>query len=106
MVDLQRAAALPSSTAAAAAGAGSQELMTLVGATARPFGLISSFQSQRYDANDTYRVVFQNAPFEQLMEWLITLDREHGVRANTVLNLARASSSPGLVSGQLVLSQS
>lgn len=106
MVDLQRAAALPSSGAAAAAGAGSQELMALVDATARPLGLNSSFQSQRYDADGTFRVAFQNAPFAQLIDWLIALDREHGVRADTVLNLVHATRGPGLVSGQLVLSGS
>lgn len=103
MIDLKRAATLPSTAAPIAVG--SQDWYALVDATARPLGLAPAFTNSRGDANDTFRIVIQNAPFAQFVEWLITLDRDHGVRAGSV-NLQPAARGTGMVSGQIVLSRS
>jgi len=103
VVDLQRAADLPSTSSAGAAGGGAEELARLVEQTARPSGLAASFTTQRPEADNVmYRVAFQNASFAQFVDWLMALDREHGVRAN-VVSFQPATRGPGLVSGQVVL---
>lgn len=103
MIDLKRAANLPSTAAPIAVD--TQDWYALVDATARPLGLAAAFTNARGDANDTFRIVIQNAPFAQFVEWLIRLDREHGVKAGSV-NLQPASAGSGMVSGQIVLSRS
>ena len=104
MIDLKRAATLPSTAAPIVVGA--QDWYSLVDATARPLGLASAFTNQRGDANDdSFRIVVQNAPFPQFVDWLIMLDRDHGVRAGSV-NLQPSTRGPGMVSGQIVLSRS
>ena len=105
MVDLKRAANLPSTGAANAAGGGAQEFNMLVEQTARPLGLVSSFTRQAPDAADTaFRVTFQNASYAMFIDWLIALDREHGVRAG-VVSFQQGNRGPGFVSGQVVLSR-
>ena len=109
VVDLRRAASLSSTAATGAFGASEQEYYALVDATARPLGLASSISGTRLDpATGTMRVTIQNAPFSQLVEWLMGLEREYGIRAGETgeVRLAPSNAGPGLVSGQIVLNRS
>jgi type II secretory pathway component PulM len=103
MVDLRRAAGLKSATADPGSAANSQNLAVLVDATARPLGLAESLPLSRQEGNDM-RVTVREAQFTLIIDWLIGLEREHGVRAR-VVNLQRTA-RPGLVSGQILLSRS
>jgi type II secretory pathway component PulM len=104
LVDLQRASSLPSTSAASSAGAGAEDLARLAEQTAQAIGLASAFTTRRPEPdNAMFRVAFQNASFAQFIDWLVTLDREHGVRAN-VVSFQPGTRGPGLVSGQVVLS--
>jgi len=104
MVDLKRAASLPSSGTAAIAGRGAEDLSLIVEQTARPMGLSSSFTTARTDlGNASYHVTFQNASFALLVDWLIAIEREYGVTASTV-RFQPGTRGPGLVNGQVVLS--
>ena len=107
MVDLKRAAGLASTAGAGAdaAGSGPQDLQRLADQAARPIGLSSSFTNQRPDANDVdFRITIQNASFALFIDWLIALDREHGVQAR-VVRLQPGTRGPGFVSGEVVLSR-
>jgi type II secretory pathway component PulM len=104
MVDLKRAASLPSTNVASAAGSSAQDLAALVDQTARPIGLAPAFTTQRPEVdNVNYRIAFQNASFALFVDWLVALDREHGVTASFV-SFQPGTRGPGLVSGQVVLS--
>jgi type II secretory pathway component PulM len=104
MVDLKRAASLPSS-ASAVAGGGADELPLIVEQTARPLGIASSFTTARSEAgNASYRVSFQNTSYALLIDWLVTLDRDYGVRAGEV-RLQPGTHGPGFVNGAVMLSR-
>jgi general secretion pathway protein M len=76
-----------------------QTLMVLITNTAADQGL--SFPRTRQDGPDAMNVTFQNAPFDSLLAWLVSLETSHGV----VVETASVSSArdPGLVSGQIFL---
>jgi type II secretory pathway component PulM len=104
VVDLRRAANL--SARADASGVGASAQLSLVDDTARPIGLAAAIQNTRFDdSTNTIRVTLQNASFTLIVDWLIGLDRQHGVRAG-VVNLQPSNAGPGLVSGLVVLSRS
>lgn len=101
IVDLRRAAALdPSGSPLPAAGG--QTLLVLIDESARPFGLESTLTRRNCDSADRCSVLFQNAPFDALLAWLVELEQGHGVAADAGARFA-ATAQPGLVSGQLVL---
>lgn len=105
MVDFKRATGLPSTTSRSAAG-GAADLNQLVDQTARPMGLATAFTRTAFEADGSvFRVTFQNASFALLVDWLVALDREHGVQAGTV-QLTPGSHGPGFVSGWVVLGRS
>ena len=106
MVDLRRAATLPSSSSAGPASGGAADWYGLVNETAQPLGLTPAFKQQRLEAaNNTFHITVENASFALLVEWLVLIDREHGVRAG-VVQLSPASAGPGLVRGRLTLNRS
>jgi len=106
LVDLRRAAGLSSTTVSGAPEDDAQWLFSLVDATARPMGLASAVvNTTPVSGSDSVRVAIENASFTLLVDWLIGLDREHGVRVGDV-NLYPASGQPGLVRGQIVLTPS
>jgi type II secretory pathway component PulM len=106
MVDLRRAATLPSTAVPSTATGGDSDWYALVGETAGPMGLASAFTQQRLEpATNSFRITFQNVSFAMLVEWLVLIDRDHGVQV-ALVQLSPAPAGPGLVRGQLVLSRS
>jgi type II secretory pathway component PulM len=83
----------------ASRSADGQTLMVLITNTAADQGL--SFPRTRQDGPDAMNVTFQNASFDSLLKWLVSLETNHGV----VVDTASVSSGrdPGLVSGQIFL---
>jgi len=101
LVDLQRAEALPSPGNAIARGGDSSSLVVLVDRTAQTMGLAGSFTRTRPDGPDAISVSFTNAPFDNIVNWLITLEQSDSISVESAsFNGAR---SRGLVSGQLLL---
>jgi general secretion pathway protein M len=100
LTELVRSEALGEETSSAPADA-STSLVVIVDSTAQEGGLDGTLRNARPDGANGINVSFQNAPFDQLEEWLFTLETEHGVAVeNASINDARQQ---GLVSGQLFL---
>jgi type II secretory pathway component PulM len=99
--DLLRAEALQSAPSSGAAPASTGELLVLVDSTARSLGLGSTFTRTRPDGADAISVSFQNAEFDTLASWMVTLESSYGVSVESAsFNGARDA---GLVSGQIFL---
>jgi type II secretory pathway component PulM len=82
-------------------GGDSQSMVVLVDRTAQAMGLAGSFTRTRPDGADAISVSFTNAPFDNIVTWLISLEQSNGVLVETAsFNGAREQ---GLVSGQLFL---
>jgi general secretion pathway protein M len=104
LVDLGRVAGSGVSGAAKPAkGRGNdQTLSVLVDSTAREHGL--SLPRIRPEGTDGVNITFQNASFDALLGWLISLDSEHSVAVESAsFSSAREQ---GLVNGQLLLRRS
>jgi general secretion pathway protein M len=98
LVDLARVAGSSSATGAAPTGT-QQTLVVLVDTTAREHGL--TFPRMRPDGPDGIAVTFSNAPFDELLEWLVSLQGTHAVAVESAsFTTARER---GLVNGQLFL---
>ncbi len=81
---------------------GGQTLSVLVDSTAREHGL--SLPRIRPEGPDGVNITFQNASFDALLGWLISLDGEHSVAVESAsFSSAREQ---GLVNGQLLLRRS
>jgi len=78
---------------------GQQTLYVLVDSTAKEHGL--QLPRTRQDGPDGVNVTLQNAPYDALMDWLITLETEHSVRVESA-SIAGAREQ-GLVNGQVFL---
>jgi type II secretory pathway component PulM len=103
LVDVQRAAALAPAGGTQRPTAGNQSLVVLVDGTSQSHGLAGALTRTRPDGADRINVTFQNASFDSLLNWLVTLQSTHGVRVESAtVNGTRA---PGLVNGQLLLSR-
>ncbi|HEY5565653.1 MAG TPA: type II secretion system protein GspM [Gammaproteobacteria bacterium] len=105
LVDLRRAAALQAvPTGNRPAGASAESLVVLVDSTAQVLGLAGAFTRTRPDGADAISVSFQNAAFDALLEWFVTLEQSHGVSVESAsFNGAR---DQGRVSGQVFLRRS
>lgn len=104
IVELRRAAGLDSAASAAAVGANTS-LTVVINLTAQPLGLESAIErSSPVGGGDAIRVSLRNAPFDTLINWLDTLDRQYGVAVATA-DIARANQT-GTVNGQIVLERS
>jgi general secretion pathway protein M len=81
---------------------GAPTLYVLVSNTAQQHGL--TLPRTRPDGNDGINVSFQNASFDALLGWLVSLETEHAVAVESAsFSTAR---QPGLVNGQLFLRRS
>jgi type II secretory pathway component PulM len=100
VVDLQRAESL-SPDSGSGRGPAEQSLLILIENTARAEGLAGSFTRTRPDGPDAINVSFQDAPFDELEAWLITLESTHGVAVERAS--FNGSREQGLVTGQLFL---
>jgi general secretion pathway protein M len=77
-------------------------LYVLVSNTAQQHGL--TLPRTRPDGTDGINVTFQNASFDALLGWLVSLETEHAVAVESAsFSTAR---QPGLVNGQLFLRRS
>jgi general secretion pathway protein M len=103
VVELRRAAGLNTTGPLTGSAAGANSSLTVViNLAAQPLGLESAIESSSpVGGGDAIRVSLRGAPFDTLVNWLDTLERQHGVAVATV-NIARAN-QPGLVNGQIVL---
>lgn len=102
VVDLRRAANVTPASGAGAATAGTQSPMLLIDEPARRYGLAGAITGTRPEANGI-RVTVDNATFTALVDWMIELERQHGLRATTVT--LNGTGEPGLVRGQIMLSR-
>lgn len=99
LVDIQRAEALPAAASRAAPVGDGRSLVVLVDQTAGSMGL--RFSRTRPDGPNAINVSFTAAPFDTLVSWLVTLERDHGITVESAsFNSTRER---GLVSGQLSL---
>ena len=103
LIDLRQAAVIAPAAGGGAPGA-AQSLLVLVDSTAQSHGLAGALTRTRQDGPDGVNVTFQNASFDALMSWLVTLHSEHrvGVESATVTR----TQQPGLVNGQIFLRRS
>lgn len=102
LVDLQRAEGLPGGDAPMQAGGDAGEsLVVLVDRTAQPLGLAGAFTRTRPDGADAISVSFQNAPFDNLLAWLVSLEQGYGISVESAS--FNGSRERGLVSGQIFL---
>lgn len=88
------------------AGASSSDgrpLLTLVEQTARSAGLGSALNRVEPQGSGSAGVWLQNAPFDDLVDWLGVIDTELGVRVDSMV--ADPQDSPGQVNVRLVLSR-
>jgi general secretion pathway protein M len=100
IADLQRAETLTAEGGSSRVRAG-QSLLVLIESTAQAAGLAGSFTRTRPDGADAINVSFQNAAFDGLESWLITLEATYGISVERAsINEAREE---GLVTGQLFL---
>ncbi len=79
-------------------------LVLLVDQTIRTHGLASKLQRNQPDGLDGIRVTFQVAEFDSLMDWLVVLQRSHGVAVESA-NF-NSELQTGFVSATLVLRRS
>lgn len=100
VVDLRRAAALDAATGnAAGAAIDGSSLVILVDQTSRPMGL--GFPRSSPDGTNAINITFRDERFDVLLEWIIDLERTHGV--GVVSASFTQGAGPGLVNGQLRL---
>lgn len=99
LVDLGRVAGMQESRSPRRTDTPQQTLYVLVDGTAKEHGL--QLPRTRQDGPDGVNVTLQNAPYDALMSWLITLETEHSVRVESA-SIAGAREQ-GLVNGQVFL---
>jgi type II secretory pathway component PulM len=85
-------------------GGTTTSLVLLVDQTTRTHGLASRLQRNQPDGPDGIRVTFQAAEFDSLMDWLVLLQRGHGVAVESA-NF-NSELQTGFVSATLVLRRS
>ena len=89
---------------AVGAGAGrDQSLVLVVDRTTREKGLATYLKRNQPDGSDSIRLRFEDAPFDNLLSWLVDMQSTYGVGA--VSANIDSSRSPGRVNCNLVLSR-
>jgi general secretion pathway protein M len=101
--DLQwmRQAAPQVASAAARGGGGHESLVVLVDRTGREAGLAGAVRDQSPDGNNGLRLRLEGAPFDATIEWLATLQNQHGVSVSDAT--IDAAAAPGLVNASITL---
>jgi len=95
----------PQGAGTQSAGLGStQSLVVLVDQTTRTNGLAPYLKRNQPDGASSIRLRFENAPFDNLVEWLGQLQSQYGLSA-TSANIDVAA-EPGRVSCNLTISRS
>ncbi len=84
-----------------ASGGRAESLFALVDRSARATPLAGALQRIQPEGQSVVRIWLDNASFDELVRWLATLERSHGVVV-TVLAVDRAS-EPGKVTARLTL---
>lgn len=82
-------------------GIGSQALFSFVDQSAREAGLASALRQVEPTGEQRVRVTLQQANFDVLINWLVTLKTRHGIDTSALS--VRRGDKPGLVDAQLVL---
>src|SRR5690606_13421558 len=77
LLDVQRASAIAPDSAPRTSA--NQSLVALVASTSRAHGVANALGRQRPDGASAINIEFQAAAFDNLLGWLIELEREHGV---------------------------
>src|SRR5690606_18575810 len=99
LVDVQRAAAIAPDSAPRAST--NQSLVALVDRTSRAYGVAGSLGRQTPDGANAIRVEFRGAAFDDLLGWLVELEREHGV--TVVQSPVTGTRDAGRVNGSVLL---
>lgn len=81
-----------------------QSLFVVVDRSARATVLAGALQRVQPEGQGNVRAWFNDAPFDDLVRWIATLQREHGVTVNT-LSVERADAA-GLVNARVTLERS
>jgi general secretion pathway protein M len=82
-----------------AGGGAQQTLVVVISSTAQQHGLI--LPRTREDGPDGINITLQNASFDALMNWLISLETTHSVTVESAS--ISGSREQGLINGQLLL---
>ena len=93
----------PQRGGAPAGGGSDQSLVLVVDRTTRSSGLSAYLKRNQPDGTDSIRLRFEDAPFDNLLAWLVEMQSTYGVGAISA-NID-ASRSPGRVNCNLVLSR-
>lgn len=78
-----------------------RSLFAVVDRSARATVLAGALQRVQPEGQGNVRVWFENAPFDDLVRWVATLQREHGITVNT-LSIEQTDTA-GLVTARLTL---
>ena len=97
--DLSRASVL--SDDQSVAGTNNQSLFVLIDQTAQANGLGGALTRARPNGSNEINVTFNNAAFDSLVAWLISLNLNNGIYVDGAS--INSSRQEGLVSGQLLL---
>lgn len=81
-----------------------QSLFAVVDRSARATVLAGALQRVQPEGQGNVRVWFEDAPFDDLVRWIATLQREHGVAVNTLA--VQQTDTAGLVNARLTLERS
>ncbi|MDH5570552.1 MAG: type II secretion system protein M [Gammaproteobacteria bacterium] len=79
----------------------SSSLLSLIERTAKQQQLQNALQKVQPDGKDGVRVWMDNAPFDQVIQWLSTLTTQHGIFI-TEISFERQD-APGLVNSRILL---
>ena len=91
------------SQASSRAPAGSSSLVVVVDQTTRKFGLSANLKRNQPDGANSIRLRLENAPFDEMVQWLAELQSRHGLSAASAnIDVAQAK---GRVNCNLVLSR-
>jgi len=85
-----------------AAGTDGRSLLAVSDETAKSHQLGAAMKRVQPDGQHTVRIWLEGAPFGDLLRWLDTLSRRHGVRI-TALNVERIPATPGHVNARVSL---
>lgn len=101
LTDVRRASATAAPASAGSRQSNTQSLVVLVDRTAQAHGLAGALTRTRPEGANGINITFQNASFDALIDWIVVLEREHGVSVErSTFNSTRDT---GLVNGQLFL---